>query len=151
MAISRARPDLLIRSFDGRPIAIVEVQSRQNLSRDVAIEIRRTMLERGLPNQIPYFLLLSQDAGYLWKGLNQNDPEAPPTYEFPMDNVVTHYSNREPGQRLYKTELEYSILHWLTNLSTKTQEASEEPEKTLALAGFNDAIKRGMVLIEAEL
>ena len=145
------QPDLLIKSSDGRPIAIVEVMSRQNLSRDVATEIRRNMLSRGLPAQIPYFLLLSQDVGYLWKGSKQDSPDAPPMYEFPMDKVMTRYSNREPGQRLYEAELELLVLQWLTNLSTKPQEATEEPEKTLARSGFNDSIKRAIVLIEEGL
>ncbi len=120
------QPDLLIKSSDGRPIAIVEVKSRQNLSRDVATEIRR-------------------------KGSKQDSPDAPPMYEFPMDKVVTRYSNREPGQRLYEAELELLVLQWLTNLSTKPQEATEEPEKTLARSGFNDSIRRAMVLIEEGL
>lgn len=145
------QPDLFIKSSDGRPIAIVEVKSRQNLSRDVATEIRRNMLARGLPAQIPYFLLLSQDVGYLWEGSKQDSPDAPPMYEFPMDKVVTRYSNREPGQRLYEGELELLVLQWLTNLSAKPQEATEEPEKTLARSGFNDSIKRAMVLIEEGL
>ena len=145
------QPDLLIKSSDGSPIAIVEVKSRQNLSRDVATEIRRNMLSGGLPAQIPYFLLLSQDVGYLWKGSKQDSPDAPPMYEFPMDKVVTRYSNREPSQRLYEAELELLVLQWLTNLSTKPQEATEEPEKTLARSGFNDSIRRAMVLIEEGL
>jgi hypothetical protein len=68
-----------------------------------------------------------------------------------MDKVVARYSKREPGQRLYSTELELLVLHWLTNLSTKSQKVTEEPEKTLALSGFNDSIKEAMVLIEEEL
>jgi hypothetical protein len=58
-------PDLVIQDNKGNPIAVVEVKSRADLSQDVAIQIRRSMLARGLPAQIPYFLLLSQDEGYL--------------------------------------------------------------------------------------
>jgi hypothetical protein len=151
MAISRIQPDLLIRSFDGSPLAVVEVRGGQNLSSDVATEVRRNMLASGLPSEIPYFLVVSQDFGYLWKRSEREAPDAPPTYVFPMDKVVARYSDREPGQRLYERELELLVLQWLTNLSTKPQQVMEEPEKTLALSGFNDAIKRGMVLIEEEL
>ncbi len=145
------RPDLLIENSDGRPIAVVEVKSRVNLSGDVATEMRRSILERGLPDQIPYFLLLSQDVGYLWKGSRQDNPDDPPTYVFPMDKVVTRYSKSEPGRRLYETELSLLFLQWLTHLSTKSPEVTEEPEKTLALSGFNDSIKNAMVLIEEDL
>ncbi len=144
------RPDLLIEDDEGKPIAIVEVQSRQNLDRESAVEIRRNMLTRGLPSDIPYFLLLSQDVGYLWKETNPMEAAAPPSYEFPMDKVITRYLNSNSDQRLYKSVLELVILQWLTNLSSKQMPSKDEPESTLSLAGFNDSIKDAMVLIEAE-
>lgn len=146
--MSTFKADLLIKDNEGKPIAVVEVQSRHSLSSDVATEIRRTLLEHGLPAQIPYFLLLSQDDGYLWKGSVQLMPDSPPMYHFPMNSVIRCYSLKEPDQRLFASELELLMLHWLANLSMKQPETSEEPEKTLAQAGFNESIKNGMVLIE---
>ncbi|HET8852453.1 MAG TPA: hypothetical protein VFN02_07995, partial [Ktedonobacteraceae bacterium] len=101
MSRSRPRPDILVRDPDGFPIAIVEIKNRQNLSRDVATELRRSMVAHGLPARVPYFLLLSQDVGYLWKDVKQTDLDAPPTYEFPMDKVVTRYLKEDSEQRLY--------------------------------------------------
>ncbi|HEU5379252.1 MAG TPA: hypothetical protein VFV38_27840 [Ktedonobacteraceae bacterium] len=146
--MSTFKADLLIKDNEGKPIAVIEVQSRHNLSSDVATEIRRTLLEHGLPAQIPYFLLLSQDDGYLWKGSVQLMPDSPPMYHFPMNSVIHRYSLKEPDQRLFASELELLMLHWLANLSMKQPETPEEPEKTLAQAGFNESIKNGMVLIE---
>lgn len=144
-------PDLVIKDDKGKPVAVVEVKSRYNLSTDVATEIRRNMLARGLPAQIPYFLLLSQDDGYLWKGSDRSNPDTPPMYHFPMSSVIHRYSLKKPEQRLYETELELLALQWLANLIAKQQETTEEPEKTLAQAGFNDSIKNGIVLIEEGL
>lgn len=145
------RPDLVIKTFEGRPIAVVEVQSRTNFTPDVATEIRRNMLARGLPSHIPYFMLLSQDRGYLWTDMKQEDPDAPPMYEFPMDSVVARYSLREPEQRLFERELELVILEWLTQLNLGPQMSNEEPEKTLERVGFNDAVKNALTFIEDEL
>lgn len=89
MTISRPRPDILIKSLEDEPIAAIEVKNRQNLSKDVATELRQNLLEFGLQSQAPYFLLLSQDVGYLWKNSDQQSPLAPPDYEFSMDNVIT--------------------------------------------------------------
>jgi hypothetical protein len=144
-------PDLLITDYTGNPIAVVEVKSRDQLPVNVATEIRSNMLKRGLPAHVPYMLLLTQDEGYLWKGSERPNPDAPPLYHFPMKSVISRYSLREPEQRLYPTELELLVLHWLTNLIAKKQEYAEEPEKTLAQAGFNDSIKDGIVLIEEAL
>lgn len=151
MTISRPRPDILIRSAEGNPIAVVEVKNQQNLSRDVATKLRRNMVAHGLLPQIPYFLLTSQDVGYLWKEPKQVSLDAPPTYEFPMDKVVARYLKREPGQRLHGAELELVVLQWLTDLALGTQKVVEEPEKTLALSGFNESIKGATVLTEEEL
>jgi hypothetical protein len=150
-AMRSFRPDLVIEDVDGHPIAVVEVKSRTNLSSDVAAEMRRNIMERGLPAHIPYFLLLSQDVGYLWKETKQNGADEAPTYMFPMDKVIARYSKRVLDRRLYETELSLLVLQWLTHLSTGVPETSEEPERTLALSGFSDSIKDAMVLIEEEL
>jgi hypothetical protein len=151
MAISRPRADILVRNLKGDPIAIVEVKNLKDLSRDEAIELRHNLIEYGIPSHVPYFMLLSQDVGFLWTGTQHEYLDAPPMYEFPMDKVVARYSDRKPGQRLYEAELEVLVLRWLTNLATKPQKNIEEPERTLALSGFIDSIKDASVLIEAEL
>lgn len=151
MATTRPRPDILVRNPEGDPIAIVEVKNLKDLSRDEAMELRHNLIDYGIPSHVPYFLLLSQEVGFLWKGPRYESPDAPPSYEFPMDKVVARYSKREPGRRLYEAELEILVLQWLTNLSTKPQTNTEEPEKILALSGFNEAIKGASVLIEEEL
>ncbi len=152
MALSRSfTPDLVIKNLDGDPIAIVEAQSRTNMSRDIAIGIRRNMLETGLPAHIPFFLLVSQDVGYLWKDTKVSEPDAPPISEFSMRNVIERYSVRKPDQRLYGYELKLVVYHWLTNLSKPFKGNVEEPEKTLALFGFDDVIRGALVLIEEKL
>ncbi len=145
------RPDLLIENSDGDPIALVEVEAMSNLTRDEAIEIRRNIVARGLPAHVPYFLLLSQDVGFLWKESGRLSDSEPPTYEFPMHGVVNRYLDKEAQERLYGSVLELVMLQWLYNLSTKPQVITEEPEKTLARSGFNESIKGAMVLMEGTL
>jgi hypothetical protein len=134
-----------------RPIAVVEVTSLSDMILDDALEIRESMLERGLPPHIPYFLLVSQDIGFLWRDDLSLNVNSPPNYEFPMYSVMVRYSLRQPEQRLYVEELELLVWHWLMNLSLKPQEMGQEPEKALAHAGFADAIKGAMVLIGEKL
>ena len=47
------QPSMVIEDSDECPIAVVEVTSRQDMPLDVAMEIRRSMLERGLPTRVP--------------------------------------------------------------------------------------------------
>lgn len=138
--------DLVIQNANGSPIAVVEVKNQLDFSRDVATEMHRNMMERGLPGSIPYFLLLSQDKGYLWKNPDDGIQDVPPTYEFPMDKVISRYGGKDAERRLYREVLEFLVLQWLTRLTGSESKSNEEPEQTLALSGFSDSIKGATVL-----
>src|SRR5690242_19942224 len=103
------RADLIIKNIEGNPIAVVEVKNLKDLSREEAIEMRHILLTHGFPSHVPYFLLLSQEVGFLWKDVKPNDLDAAPTYEFPMDKVVVRYSEETPTRRLYGAELELLV------------------------------------------
>ena len=139
------KADLVVQDVDGDPIAVVEVKNPQDLSLDVATEMHRNMLARGLPKHVPYFLLLSQDKGYLWKRSDNENPDSPPSYEFPMDTVVKRYE-KNPTHRLYNEVLEFLVLQWLIHLAENEQKGGDEPEQTLALSGFSDSIRGATVL-----
>jgi hypothetical protein len=141
--------DILVRSPDGSNIAVVEVKNRKNLSRDIATIVRRNMLEDGLSSQAPFFLLLSQDKGFLWNGTATGNSDAPPSYEFPMENVIARYENSANGtERLGEEYLELLVLRWLLDLGNTPQKADGEPEKSLALSGFLQAIQGAMVIAD---
>jgi hypothetical protein len=106
------------------------------------------LIEYGVPARVPYFLLLSQDVGFLWKEAKEVDLDAPPTYEFPMDTVVTRYLKEASERRLYESILELVIFQWLNDLATNSGNEDEEPEKTLARAGFNESIRDATILEE---
>lgn len=142
------QPNILIQSHQGYPIAVVEVKNRQNLSRDVAAAFRRNMLVHGLLSQTPFFLLASQDTGFLWKEAKEENLDALPDYEFSMDKVVSRYIKQKPGERLYEPVLDLVVSQWLLDLSMGTQKPLEEPERTLALAGFNESIKGAQIITE---
>ena len=92
MTTSRRTADILIQSPEGNPIAVVEVKNIPNLTRDEAVQLRRNLADYGVPFQTPFFLLLSQDIGFLWKDSKYENLDSQPTYEFPMDRVVARYS-----------------------------------------------------------
>jgi hypothetical protein len=151
MSQSRPRPDILIHDSEGYPIAVVEVKNLQNLSRDIATELRYNLINYGVSARVPYYLLLSQDVGFLWTESKQVEPHAPPTYEFSMDKVVTRYLKEDSPRRLYGSILELLVYQWLNDLATKPVNEGEEPEKTLALSGFAKSIKGATILAEDNL
>ena len=144
--------DILVRGPNGQPIAAVEIKNPQKLSRDVASTVGRNMLVHGLLPGVPYFLLLSQDTGFLWKGGEQKTSDAPPTFQFPMRDVIERYlPDMDAKKRLRESELEWIILQWLLNLTTSQRDTKEEPEKSLALAGLLDSLRGATVLADARL
>ncbi|HLJ35216.1 MAG TPA: hypothetical protein VKU38_16300 [Ktedonobacteraceae bacterium] len=142
------QPNILIQSHQGYPIAVVEVKNRQNLSPDVAAAFRRNMLVHGLLSKTPFFLLTSQDTGFLWKEAKEENFDALPDYEFSMDKVVSRYIKQKPGERLYEPVLDLVVFQWLLDLTMDMQKPLEEPERTLTLAGFNESIKGAKIIAE---
>lgn len=151
MATTSRRPDILIQTAEGETVAIVEVKNIANLTREEAIQLRRNLARYGVPFQAPFFLLLSQDVGFMWKDSKVENLDSAPDYEFPMAGVVARYSHRRPGERLYEEEFELLVFQWLNSLAVRPRENVEEPEKTLMLARFIEAVRNASILLEAEV
>jgi hypothetical protein len=146
------RPDLLVRRQDGKPVAVIEIKNSLNLSRDVAAEMRRNLLDYGLQPSAPYFMLLSQDTGFLWNGVDEDGAEAQPEYEFPMESIVARYL-RTPNSnvRLRGPQLELLVLQWLLDLTNGSLQVTDEPEKSLALSGLLDSLKGADIELESRI
>ncbi|WP_309895305.1 hypothetical protein [Archangium sp.] len=143
--------DILLRTPDGEPIAVIEAKGAMRLTPEIAVDIRRRLLTHGLPAHIPYFLLLSQERGYLWQDSSQLRSDTPPTAEFAMSEVVTRYLPAASGARLHGVQLELLLMQWLTELVAGVPRSPGEPEGTLSKTGFLEAIRDAQVLHEASL
>jgi hypothetical protein len=140
--------DILLRNTSGEAIAVVEAKGAMKLTAALAMDIRRRMLSHGLPAHLPYFLLLSQERGYVWQDSPALRPDTPPTAEFPMAEVVTRYFPESPGARLHGVQLELLLVQWLTDLSAGASAPRSEPERTLQKVGFLDAVREAQVMHE---
>lgn len=144
------RADLLISDRAGRPVAVVELKNRQDLRRDIAVQLRRNLAVHGALRSPPYFLLLSQDTGYLWKDAPAHDLLAPPLREFPMRAVVARYSGRgSAADRLPESEFAALVFRWLQSLTQAIDGARDDAESSLQEAGLLEEIRGGSVVAEA--
>jgi len=141
--------DISIRSRDGTQIAVVELKNPRNLTGEAARLYRRNMIVHGALPQTHFFLLLSQDVGYLWKDARLEPLDAPPTVEFSMVSVIERYLTVPHGHRLIEIELEIVIVQWLGDLAAGLELPTQEPDKTLAAVGFVGAIRGASVVPEA--
>jgi hypothetical protein len=144
-----ARPDIVVSGTDGRPVAVVEVKNRTNLTRELATALRERLSDLGPLFQAPYFLLVSQDKGYLWTP-NGDKARQQPTSEFPMGDIVARYLPKgTASDRLQETVLEQLVAHWLMTLTDAPPSAPTEPERSLAEVGFLTSVQGGTVAVEA--
>jgi len=118
-----------------------------DLSRDAAVALRRHYLEHGSLFQAPFFLLVSQDKGYLWNQQGSGTGNLDPIAELPMQRVTARYlPSRNGTDRLPEEVQELVVTQWLADLTSPAgQTPEEEPERTLADAGFLQLVRGGTV------
>lgn len=130
-------------------MAAVEVKNREDLSPQVARTMRANLISHEMLPDVPYFLLVSQDTGYLWANAARSGREEP-SLTFSMEDVVKRHAGALPaGKRLRGTELELLVFNWLGWLSELSQPPLQEPERSLAEAGFFQAVRGGYITREA--
>ncbi len=142
--------DLLVFDQHDSPIAAIEVKNRPDLgSRDAAI-VRRNLISHGFVAPVDYFLLVSEDVGYLWGPEKRATSDAPPDLSFPMSPVLKRYAI-EPTAfgRLYKSQLELLVSSWIQEITGPKNGAEGEPELSLERAGFSSAVRLGRVVAHA--
>lgn len=154
--ITRTHPDILIRSRDNVPIAIVEVKNRREWPETLVTSMRRNMIAHGILPPIPYFLLISQEQGFIWR--QKSEPEEddsvdrPPDAKFSMLHIVDRYAPANlTGSWLRGAELQYVVQRWLDDLATGARHEGDNTEQILAEVGFINAIADASVLLEATL
>lgn len=147
-----SQTDVLV--VDGRdtPVAAIEVKNRPNLQPAEATVIRRNLLVHRLIAPVDYFMLVSQEVGYLWGPAKREAIDAQPDLSFPMGPVVERYSV-EPNAsgRLFESQLELLVSSWIQELTSRASRAEGEPELSLEHAGFIPAVRCGRVATEARL
>src|SRR4051812_26597017 len=121
--------DIVVQSADGDLLAVVEIRNPIELSPEYAATIRRDLIEHRRVNRAArFFLVLSQDIGYLW---DQNEfpevRETPPTVTFSMTPVIRHYRpERDLSDRLTSSSLERIVKNWFWDLAVRPQNRPTE-------------------------
>ncbi len=147
MATTLDRPDILVRTTAGAPLAVVEITNPVGLTVERATENRRAYVEHGITAVAPFFLLVSQDVGYLWREPAAVD--APPDVTFPMDDLVRHYFPAGlPGARLLSRSVEAVVYQWFSDLAYLGRSDELKAERALERIGILSTIRRPDVEID---
>lgn len=133
--------DIIVLNPAGRAVAVVEVKNRRDLTPEVAVQLRRNLVVHGLVPPGPYFLLISQDVGYLWLASAGPLPHDPPALEFEVQPVILRYLTWFDGsRRLTGSALELVVAQWLDDLAAGRGPQSESVEAKPESFGFVTAI-----------
>ena len=140
-------PDIAVRAANGELLATVEVKAGAALSPEVVRALRRNLAAHGALLEAAYFLLVTQDRGFLWSPYAQPWLDATPSTEFPMQPVIERYLHGPDAERrLWEGELTLIVADWLHDLSLGLGDTTLEPERSLAASGFLDAMRRAAVV-----
>lgn len=140
--------DISIRDRQKKLAALVELKNIPNLSPERAEEVRQSM---GMDDaDAPYFLLISQDKGYIWARSQGN--AAPARVELNMKQALSRYWPAVgKSAQLRHSELQLLVLQWLWDLITASSmpRTGDSIRKKLSDIGLLNAIREGDVEVEA--
>jgi hypothetical protein len=138
-------PDLIIRGSDESPVAMIDVKGAGELSPERAkgiFENYRATVGDALP---AYFLVVSPQRGFLWKG-DSLRPDGAANAAFAMDEIFRDYSDpRDDADVPRGRMLEYVVFHWLFDVATGHRRPHTQADEQLRQAGFTESIRDARV------
>jgi|GEM_PF-1214978 len=144
--------DFVVKNDDGT-LAIIDIKNKRNFSVEDARKLRRNIMVHDMMRS-KYFVLISQDQGYLWDNEKSAGIWDMPFISFSMNEVISRYykSIGLDETRLRRNELELIVAQWIYDLVRLGEGRSftTEPEKTLAEGGFIDIIQGANVHSEVQ-
>ena len=117
--MNRNQVDFEVTGRPGNTVALIDVRNIPSLTLSSAAELRRALLEDDGDRTIPaFFLIVSQDKGFLWEPEQPESNNAEPAAVFPMREVLREYlTDGLLNQHLRGAELEIAVSQWLSDIT----------------------------------
>jgi hypothetical protein len=144
--------DFALYDRNGRLIAVAEVKNKSGTSREWAAKLRRNILAHGGFHRADFFLLVTPDKLYLWKGASAEPAVGQPAFEVDAQPIFKPYFERagvNPADGSGRA-FELIVAAWLGDLIR----LAEQPENLsngqswLVETGMLDAVKNGRIEYE---
>ena len=145
--------DLVLYDRSGHLTAVAEIKNKLGTSREWAAQTRRNILAHGESRSADFFLLVTPDRLYLWKGAGADPVRVPPTFEADTQKEFAPYfeSAGVDPRHVSGHAFELLVAAWLgdiTRSATKTEEITDD-RSWLAKSGFRSAIRDGRIEYQA--
>lgn len=144
--------DLSLYDADGHLAAIAEVKNRVGTSGQWAAKTRRNLLAHGLGRAPGFFLLVTRDRLYMWKGAGDEPIEVPPTYEEDVSKTLAPYFSGAglAANQISGAAFELVVAAWLADLTHQGNPPRNVQPDWLDHSGFRKAVQDGRVELEAD-
>jgi hypothetical protein len=140
------QPDFVLYDRGGQKVAIVETKNKRGTTREWAAELRRNIAGHRQLGSAEFFLLVTPDHLYLWKGVGDDPRLVFPDYQADGRTALEPYVRRaglDPGQ-FSSNAFELIVSAWLSELILQWDPASAD-QAWLRESGFLDSIKSGRI------
>lgn len=145
--------DLAIFGRSGRLKAVAEIKNKRGTSPRWAAQTRRNILAHGRSYSADFFLLVTPDRLYVWKGAGTKPVPTPPTYEADTESGFAPYFERAgvDPRSVSGDAFELLVGAWLSDVIRSEESAPEQGngQSWLAKSGFLSAVKGGRIKYEA--
>ena len=143
------RADIGVYDWRGQLIAVAEVKNMLGTSCDWAAKLRRNLFAHDGVCGAEYFLIITPDRLYLWKGVGTDLNQVPPTHEADMQPEFAKYfegAGIEPD-RIHRPAFEIMVDAWLSEAIRFRGEAKELAgnRSWLAESGLLSAVRDGRI------
>ena len=145
--------DLALYDRSGRLAAVAEVKRMLGTSTEWAAKTRRNMLAHGGLTHAEFFLLVTLDRLYVWKGAGTDPVPTPPTYVAdPTAGFAPYFDSAgiDP-QRVSPNAFELLVSAWLGDV-IRSEDPPDEIDRDqgwLVKSGFLDAVRDGRIEYQA--
>jgi hypothetical protein len=142
--------DLLVFDRAGRMRAVVEVKNKRGTTSQWASELRRNMLMHGSLSHSDFFVLVTPDRMYFWKGTSTSPAAVPPTFEMAAEDALAPYfamTHIAPGT-VTGEAFELLVAAWLNDMARSGATKSPAADQRVAPLGFLEVVRGGRVAHE---
>lgn len=141
--------DLVLYDRLGQLVAAAEIKNKRGTSGDWAAKLRRNILAHGEFPHVDFYLIITPDRLYLWKGAGEQPDLIQPTYEIDAQRIFKAYLERVgvASGDLSGGAFELVVESWLSDLMRSEEPAEKfaNGERCLVESGFLDVVKDGRI------
>jgi hypothetical protein len=145
------RPDIILFDREGRRLLVAEVKNKRDTTPQWAAELRRNLLVHE-GRHAEFFLVLTPDYLYLWRGKSADPLPIPPDFVMESRPLFLPYLERAglDLDRMSSPVFELMAISWLSDLvhSGRESETLGHDEAWLVESGLLDAVKNGKLAYE---